>query len=183
MNFSGILRKDTEKTVLLGPFLDENGDPLTGLTIDNTDILISKNGEAFAQKSAGGASHLQHGFYSVTLDESDCDTVWPMKVICFMAGARIVASDFTVLTHAAFDGFFASNSSSIPAAVLAAVAEPQGSITVGQCFRVFLAALAGVTNNKFKTFRTPNGEAVRIEMTPNDDDRGAIVLTPDAEPG
>lgn len=177
------LRKDTAKTFVLGPFLDVNGDPLTALVIANTDILISKNGGAFAQKSAGGATHLQHGYYSVPLGATDCDTVGPMKAVCVMAGARIVDQDFTVLTQAAFDEIFADNSSSIAASVLATVAEPQGNITVGQCFRVFLAALAGVTNDKFKTFRTPNGQAIRIQMTPSDDDRGAITLTPDAEPG
>ena len=64
-------------------------------------------------------------------------------------------------------------------AVLATVAEAQGSYTVAQILSIALAVLAGRTSNSGNTFSTPNNVATRVTATTDgSNNRTAITLTP-----
>lgn len=71
------LRQSTSQIVEIGPFLDIT-DGVTeeeGLTILNTDIRLSKDGAVWVNKNSGGATHREDGWYDLTLDGTDTDTV------------------------------------------------------------------------------------------------------------
>lgn len=106
------LRQSTaSQSVLIGPFVDstDGATAETGLTIANTDIRISKNGANIVAKNSGGATHDEAGWYSITLDATDTDTVGRLQVHCKMSGALMVHAEFHVLEEAAFDALFAAS--------------------------------------------------------------------------
>lgn len=73
-----LLRQSTAQVILFGPCLDKT-DGLTektGLTLAQADMRLSKDGGAFAQKSAAGnATHDTDGWYNTTLSITDTATV------------------------------------------------------------------------------------------------------------
>lgn len=72
------LRQSTSQVILFGPCLDiTNGvTEETALTLAQADMRLSKDGGAFAQKSAAGnATHDSDGWYSTTLSTTDTATV------------------------------------------------------------------------------------------------------------
>lgn len=75
--FNGYLRQSTAaQTRLVGPFMDAtNQDAETGLTINNTDVKLCKNGAASVDKNSGGGTHRVNGMYSLTFDATDTDTI------------------------------------------------------------------------------------------------------------
>jgi hypothetical protein len=100
------LKQSTTVTVQFGPFLDETDakTPETALTIPQSEVMLSKNAGTYAQKNSTGASaHLNHGFYSVSFDATDTNTVGHMRGQIFMAGALPVWEDFEVLSPNAYD--------------------------------------------------------------------------------
>jgi len=105
------LRQSTAaQSVLIGQFVDDTDGATaeTGLTIANTDVRLSKNGAAPVAKNSGGATHQEQGFYSVTLDATDTDTVGRLQLFVKMAGALIVSADFEVVEEAVYDALYAS---------------------------------------------------------------------------
>lgn len=76
-----VLPQSTDIYVVMGPFLDAvTGLALTGLTIPNTEVFISKNNEDFVAKTnATALSHMQNGFYKVTLDAADVNVTGLVK--------------------------------------------------------------------------------------------------------
>lgn len=179
------LRQGTDaQAFLFGPFVAVNdGDlALTELEIANTDILLSKNGAGLAAKNQDGGTHDQLGYYAGVLNAEDTDTVGHLRLVCKMAGALVVEENFYVFTQSVYDSLYGENAVASQSALFAAIAEPQGEITFADYLRITLAALAGVTENGFQTIRTPNGEAVRIQMTPANGDRQTIILSPNAAP-
>jgi hypothetical protein len=100
------LRKNTgSQSVLIGPFVDDTDGTTaeTGLTIANTDIRLSKNGGDMAAKNAGGATHDELGFYTITLDATDTNTVGRLQLVCKVSGALVVYHEFTVLEEHVYD--------------------------------------------------------------------------------
>lgn len=94
------LRLSTAIDIILGPFVDslDGSTPLTGLTINQADVKISKNGGAFATKNAaGGGTHMAGGHYLVSLDTTDTNTTGYLRVQVNMAGALPVWHDFMVV--------------------------------------------------------------------------------------
>lgn len=73
---SGIeVKQSTAVTLTIGPFWDPNGARATALTLGATDIQLSKNGAAFANKHEGTApAHLARGMFSCNLDATDTST-------------------------------------------------------------------------------------------------------------
>ncbi len=72
------LRQSTTQTIRFGPCLDKTDgvSEETGLTLAQADMRLSKDGGAFAQKSAAGnATHDSDGWYSTALSTTDTDTV------------------------------------------------------------------------------------------------------------
>ncbi len=99
------------QSVLLGPFVDDTDRATaeSGLTIANTDIRLSKNGGNMAAKNSGGGTHDENGWYSITLDATDTDTVGRLQVSCKVAGALAVWAEFQVLEEAIYDALIAAS--------------------------------------------------------------------------
>lgn len=74
--------------VPLGPFIDADGNALTGLTIANTDIKIWKGGAtALVNKNSGGATHMANGVYYAVFDATDTNSWGSLVIYCHPAGA------------------------------------------------------------------------------------------------
>ena len=99
------------QSVLIGPFVDStDGDTAeTGLTIANTDIRLSKNGANMAAKASGGGTHDEAGWYTITLDATDTDTVGRLQVSVKVAGARPVWAAFQVVEEAVYVNMYAAS--------------------------------------------------------------------------
>jgi hypothetical protein len=107
----GYLKESTSSARRIGPFLSSTDgfSALTGLTIANTDIRISKGGGAFIPKNSGGGTHDENGYYAITLDTTDLDTLGNLKVASKMAGALPVWHDFIVLPANVYDSLVAGS--------------------------------------------------------------------------
>lgn len=106
------LRQSTAVTVKFGPFLDENDGKTveTGLTINQADIRLSKNGGAFAQtNNAAGATHDENGWYGIPLDTTDTGTLARLIVSVHKSGALPVWREFIILPANVYDSFCASD--------------------------------------------------------------------------
>lgn len=104
------LKQSTSETLKIGPYVD-SGDgvsPETGLTINNTDILLSKNGVSLTSKNSGGGTHDQNGWYTITLDATDTNTVGKLQLSSYISGALPVFADFIVLEEEIYDMWFNS---------------------------------------------------------------------------
>lgn len=105
-----ILRQSTSSNVVIGPYVDSTDGVTaeTGLTIANTDILLSKNGATQAAKNSGGGTHDSNGWYAITLDATDTNTVGRLQLSSSVAGAVPVFHDYQVVEEATYDALFAS---------------------------------------------------------------------------
>ena len=99
-------RQSTSQVVRFGPLLETDGiTPATALTITQSDMQISKDGAAFAQKnSVGNATHDTDGFYSTT---SDTDTTASIKFQVNVAGALPFFMTANVVTQTFYDAKYA----------------------------------------------------------------------------
>jgi len=113
------LRQSTAVTVKYGPFVD-NGDgftPETGLTIQKADVRLSKNGGNMAAahadqgESDAGAPHDEIGYYDVSLDTTDTDTLGRLKIMTSKTGALSHWDEYTVLPANVFDSLIAGSAS------------------------------------------------------------------------
>lgn len=106
------LRQSTaSQSVLLGPFIDDTDGKTaeTGLTIANTDIRLSKNGGNMAAKNSGGGTHDEAGWYTITLDATDTNTVGRLQISVDVAGALPVWMECQVLEESIYDALFAAS--------------------------------------------------------------------------
>lgn len=119
------LRQSTaSQSVLIGPFVDsaDGNTEESGLTIANTDIRLSKNGANIVAKNSGGGTHDELGYYTITLDATDTDTVGRLQLMVHATGALPVYHEYQVLEEAIFDGIVASSAGALAtAAALATV--------------------------------------------------------------
>ncbi len=100
------LRQSTSQVIRFGPFLDSTDGvtPETGLTILQSDMQLSKDGAAFAQKNAAGnATHDTDGYYFTTLNTTDSNTTAILKLQVNVAGALPVWENFDVVTQTYHD--------------------------------------------------------------------------------
>lgn len=100
------LRQSTSVDVPIGPMLDETDGRTaeTALTITQSDIRLKKNGGNWAQKNAAQTlSHEENGYYEVTLDATDTNTVGLLRVAVNEAGALPIWEDFMVLPANVYD--------------------------------------------------------------------------------
>lgn len=100
------LKQSTSVDVPIGPFLDESDARTaeTTLTITQPDIRLKKNGGNWAQKNAAQTlSHEENGYYEVTLDATDTNTVGLLRLAVNEAGALPIWEDFMVLPANVYD--------------------------------------------------------------------------------
>lgn len=108
------LKQSTSYTLPAGPFLDETDHRTveTTLSISQADVRILKAGGSFAQKSAntGNASHLENGWYGISLSTTDTNTLGPMVVAINESGADPVWVLCMVVSANTYDSFFGASS-------------------------------------------------------------------------
>ena len=106
------LRQSTSVDVPIGPFLD-NVDGFTaetGLTITQPDIRLKKNAAAWAQKAAAQTlTHEENGWYEVTLDATDTNTLGILVVAVHESGALPVWREFLVVPAQVWDSYLSTD--------------------------------------------------------------------------
>ena len=120
------LKQSTAVIVKLGPFLDStDGDTEeTALTISQADILLSKNGGAFAQSNnVAGATHDTKGLYGVPLDTTDTNTLGELRVYIHESGALAVWETFMVVSANVWDSLFSTDKLQVDITQLNGVAQ------------------------------------------------------------
>src|SRR5262245_11710127 len=103
---NGFLRQSTaSQSDTVGPFVSSSDfkTPSTSLTINASDVKLSKGGAAQVNKNSGGLTHLGNGDYSITFDATDTSTVGPIKGSIVVAGALPFSFKYFVLEEAVFD--------------------------------------------------------------------------------
>lgn len=128
------LRQSTaSQSVVIGPFVDstDGNTAETALTIDAADIRLSKNGANIVGKNSGGGTHDELGYYTITLDATDTDTVGRLQIMVHESGALPVYHEFQVLEEAIFDAMFAGSANAWSGAAGSSVVSglASGSIT------------------------------------------------------
>ena len=101
------LKQSTAGTIMIGPFLDDTDGKTaeTALTISQGDILLSKNGAAFAQKDGtANATHGTLGYYAVTdWGTADSSDLGRLTVAVHESGALPVWQHFMVVPANTWD--------------------------------------------------------------------------------
>lgn len=119
-----ILKQSTAVDILIGPFVDEDdGKTLEeSLTISQGDVMLSKNGQALAQKNDNTACAFDDfGCYNCELDATDTDTVGILTVVVFEDGALPFRRDYQVVEGAVYDILYADAATgAVPVASIAA---------------------------------------------------------------
>lgn len=106
------LKQSTSADVPIGPFLDATDGITaeTGLTITQPDVRLKKNNGNWAQKAAAQTlTHEENGFYEVTLDATDTDTLGLLRLAVFESGACPVWEDFIVVPANVYDSMFSTD--------------------------------------------------------------------------
>lgn len=147
--FNGFLKQSTaSQTRIVGPFIDDTDFKTleTGLTIANTDVKLSKNGAASANKNSGGGTHIVNGKYALTFDATDTNTVGELDYSIAVSGALVVTGKFMVLEEAIYDALFGASAAGFNASGQVAV----GSIAANAITATAIASSA-ITSTKFAT--------------------------------
>lgn len=104
------LRQSTAQTIRFGPCLDKTDgvSEEAALTLAQADMRLSKDGGAFAQKSAAGnATHDSDGWYSTALSTTDTDTVGELILNVHQPANMLpVWLRWWVLEEAVYDALF-----------------------------------------------------------------------------
>lgn len=106
------LRQSTSIDLPIGPFVDATDGVTaeTALTLTQPDIRLKKGAAAWAQKNAAQTlTHEENGFYEVTLDATDTNTLGPLRLAVFEAGAAPVFEDFMVVTAEWYDAKYGTD--------------------------------------------------------------------------
>jgi hypothetical protein len=163
------LRQSTSVDVPIGPFLDA-GDGVTpeiALTITQPDVRLKKNGGDWAQKAAAQTlAHEENGYYEVTLDATDTNTLGLMRLAVNETGACPVWEDFMVFAQSVWDALFGTGN--LPANVLAL----NGVITAAAKFEQGATALVTSTCT---TGSTTTQVRTNLTEATNDHYKGRIV--------
>jgi hypothetical protein len=113
------LKQSTAVTVKIGPFVDSSDGVTaeTALTIQKADVRLSKNGGDFGAANAdqgvadAGAAHDELGYYDISLDTTDTNTLGRLKLAISDAAAVPVWQEFTVLAANVFDSMIGGSDS------------------------------------------------------------------------
>src|SRR5690242_18312886 len=121
------LRQSTgSHTVEVGPVLDDTDfkPAETALAVANTDSKLRKAGRtSHGSKNSGGATHIANGYYYLTLDATDTDTVGILDLHVNASGALPVWDRFYVVEEAIYDALYAASATgALPASSLGTTA-------------------------------------------------------------
>lgn len=100
------LKQSTAVEIGIGPFLDETDGKTTktALSITQPDIRLKKNGATWAQKNAAQTlSHEENGWYEISLDTTDTNTLGILLVAVHKATALPVWREFVVIPANAYE--------------------------------------------------------------------------------
>ena len=102
-----LLKQSTAATIGIGPFVDTSGAAVTGLTLAQTDIIISKGGGTTysAKNDATSATHRSGGVYTAPLDTTDTGTVGILTVVVNKSGALPYSEKWMVVPANVYDSF------------------------------------------------------------------------------
>jgi len=106
------LRQSTVGTLIVGPMMDNNTGTLalTNLSIVPSDVMLSKNGGAFAAKNhAGTAQHGTRGDYHVVFDATDTNTLGRFRYNISKGTALPVWDTYDVISQERYDWFYGTN--------------------------------------------------------------------------
>lgn len=106
------LKQSTSVDVPVGPFVDatDGFTAETALTITQPDVRLRKNAVAWAQKAAAQTlTHDENGYYTVTLDATDTNTLGMLMLAISEGGARPVMAQFLVVPANIWDSFFSTD--------------------------------------------------------------------------
>lgn len=126
------LRQNTDVIIMIGPFLDstDGNTPEPGLTINDNDYRLSKNGGSFAPKDdSDDGTHDENGWYSTEFDGDDIDSLGMLKVAVHVTGALPVWADFMVVPDFIYD-FFTLGTGNITVDILQSAADKVWGTTV-----------------------------------------------------
>jgi len=147
--FAFLKQSTASQSRLIGPFVDDTDFKTleTALTIANTDVKLSKNGAAGANKNSGGGTHRDNGMYSLTFDATDTDTVGELTGSISVSGALVVVFKFWVLEEAIYDAMFGASAAGFDANGRVDVGEWLGTaVTAGDiAIRTTLAKTTHIT--------------------------------------
>ena len=132
------------QSVLIGPFVDSTDGVTaeTALTVANTDIRLSKNGANIVAKNSGGGTHDENGWYTITLDATDTDTVGRLQLHCAVSGALPVFAEFQVLEETIFDALIGASATGLLPANMTQIS---GDSTAADNLEAALDGTGGVT--------------------------------------
>jgi hypothetical protein len=112
-----IVAQNTSPVIKIGPFVDSTGALQTGLTINATDVRLSKNGATGSAKNSGACTHDSNfsGYYTCTFNTVDTATVGPLQISVAVSGALPVYEELQVLSGNAYNALYSSTADSLPA--------------------------------------------------------------------
>lgn len=94
------LKQSTSRDIGIGPFVDniDGFTAKTALTLTQPDIRLKKNSGNWAQKNAAQTlPHEENGWYELTLDDTDTNTLGILLVSVQESGALPVQHEFQIL--------------------------------------------------------------------------------------
>lgn len=106
------IKQSTSVDVPIGPFVDniDGFTAKTALVITQPDVRLKKNAAAWAQKAAVQTlAHEENGYYEVTLDATDTNTLGLMRLAVNKTGALPIWEDFLVVPANVYESLVAGS--------------------------------------------------------------------------
>lgn len=125
------LKQSTSVDVPIGPFVNQTDGftAETALTLTQPDIRLKKNGGAWAQKNAAQTlSHEENGWYEVTLDGTDTNTLGLLMLAVNKSGALPVWHEFLVVPANVWDSLFGADLLQVDTREIGGTAQTAGDI-------------------------------------------------------
>jgi hypothetical protein len=168
-----LLRQSTAATPGIGPFVDTTGAAATGLTITQTDVVLSKGGSTTyaAKNDATAATHRSGGVYSVPLDATDTATLGPITIVVNKAGSLPLKDVWTVLPANVYDSLVSTDKLQVDTVELNSVAA--SAVNLEKSASVIVR---GTSTNTGFTATTTIFEASDITEATADHYKGRVVV-------
>lgn len=187
---SELLKQSTAVTVMIGEFVDDTDGktPEGGLTLNSSDIYLSKNGGAFAAKNHSGSATSDAsliGWYSCPLNATDTTASGILQLAVHVSGALPVWNSWMVVPANVYDSMMGTDLLNVNADdLLNAVIDTDYDTTydlqtVLQIMASVLAGKASGGNTPTITFRDLTDTLNRVVATVDGNgNRTDVTLTP-----